>query len=129
MPQAARRPPRPSDCSPPQEWSDWLTTMFNQADETGLASDQVMGGDKRESLIPALAEYKLPGLRGDIISSDGAIYATTGSEKNLVLEWPAADEATADDEIVRYMRTRLDEVQQAIGVKDRHQRRRFDRGI
>ena len=27
----------------PQEWTDWLTTMFNQADETGLAPDQIMG--------------------------------------------------------------------------------------
>ena len=102
----------------PQEWSDWLTTMFNEADETGLAPDQVMGaGDKRANLIPKLAEYKMPGLRGDILSDDGTIYATTGSEKNLVLGWPAADEATADDEIVRWMRSRLDEVQQTIGTK------------
>ena len=102
---------------PPQEWSDWLTTMFNEADETGLAPDQIMGTEKRPSIIPALAEYKMPGLRGDILSSDGVLYATTGSEKNLVLAWPAADEATADEDIVRYMRSRFDEVQQAIGEK------------
>jgi penicillin-binding protein 2 len=102
---------------PPQEWSDWLTTMFNQADETGLAPDQLMGVDKRSNVIPPLAEYKMPGLRGDILSSDGTVYATTGSEKNLVLGWPAADEATADDEIIRWMRSRLDEVQQTIGTK------------
>jgi penicillin-binding protein 2 len=102
----------------PQEWSDWLTTMFNQADETGLAPDQIIGqGDKRANLIPKLAEYKMPGLRGDILSDDGTTYATTGSEKNLVLGWPAADEATADDEIVRWMRSRLDEVQQTVGTK------------
>jgi len=101
----------------PQEWSDWLTTMFNQADETGIAPDQVMGSDKRANVIPSLAEYKMPGLRGDILSSDGTVYATTGSEKNLVLGWPGTDEATADDEIVRWMRNRLDEVQQTIGVK------------
>jgi penicillin-binding protein 2 len=101
----------------PQEWTDWLTTMFNQADETGLAPDQIMGDDKRSDLTPALAEYKMPGLRGDILSSDGTVYATTGSEKNLVLGWPGTDEATADDEIVRWMRDRLDEVQQTIGIK------------
>jgi penicillin-binding protein 2 len=100
----------------PPEWTDWLTTMFNQADETGVVSDPLTGGDKRANVIPALAEYKMPALRGDILSSDGTIYATTGSEKNLVLGWPAADEATADDEIVRWMRSRLDEVQQTIGV-------------
>jgi penicillin-binding protein 2 len=101
----------------PPEWTDWLTTMFNQADETGVVSDPLTGGDKRANVIPALAEYKMPALRGDILSSDGTIYATTGSEKNLVLGWPAADEATADDEIVRWMRTRLDEVQQTLGTK------------
>jgi penicillin-binding protein 2 len=101
----------------PREWSDWLTTMFNEADETGLAPDQIMAEDKRSNVIPALAEYKMPGLRGDILSSDGLVYATTGTEKNLVLGWPAADEATADTDIVKWMRTRLDEVQQAIGVK------------
>jgi penicillin-binding protein 2 len=100
------------------EWSEWLTTMFNQADETGLAPDQIMSTtDKRANIIPTLAEYKMPGLRGDLISSDGTVYATTGSEKNLVLGWPAADEAAVDADIVKWMRTRLDEVQQAIGTK------------
>jgi penicillin-binding protein 2 len=101
----------------PREWSDWLTTMFNEDDETGLAPDQLVNEDKRDNLIPALAEYKMPGLRGAILSSDGSVYATTGTEKNLVLGWPAADEATADDDIVRWMRSRLDEVQQAIGTQ------------
>ena len=100
----------------PPEWSDWLTTMFNQADETGLTGDQLMGGgDKRSNVIPSLAEYKMPGLRGDIISSDSVVYATTASEKNLVLGWPGTDEATADADIVKWMRSRLDEVQQTIG--------------
>jgi len=101
----------------PPEWSDWLTTMFNQADETGLTGEQLMGGgDKRSNIIPALAEYKMPGIRGDILSADGAVYATTASEKNLVLGWPGTDQATADADIVKWMRTRLDEVQQTIGT-------------
>jgi membrane peptidoglycan carboxypeptidase len=100
----------------PRDWSDWLTTMFNQADETGLAPDAILGV-KRDSDIPAVAEYKMPGLRGDILSSDGAVYATTQNEKNLVLGWPAADQATADDEIIRWMRSRLDEVQQATSTQ------------
>ncbi len=102
---------------PPAEWSDWLTTMFNQADETGVVADPLTGGDKRENIIPSLAEYKMPALRGDILSSDGAVYATTGAEKNLVLSWPGADEATADDAIVRWMRSRLDEAQQTLGTQ------------
>ncbi len=101
----------------PREWSDWLTTMFNDADETGLAPDQMMGDDKRSNIIPALAEYKLPALRGDILSSDSAVYATMGTERNLVLGWPAAAEATSDADIVNWMQTRLAEVEKAIGVK------------
>jgi penicillin-binding protein 2 len=100
----------------PPEWSDWLTTMFNEADETGLTGDQIMGVDKRSNIIPSLAEYKMPGLRGDILSSDGLVYATTASEKNLVLGWPGTDVATTDDDIIKWMRTRLNEVQQILGA-------------
>jgi penicillin-binding protein 2 len=101
----------------PHEWSDWLTTMFNEADETGLAPDQIMAPDVRSNVIPPLAEYKMPGLRGNILSSDGVVYATNRTEKNLVLGWPAADEATADADIVRWMRGRLDDVAQTLGTK------------
>jgi penicillin-binding protein 2 len=100
----------------PREWSDWLTTMFNETDETGLPPDQIFDEDKRANIIPALAEYKLPGLRGDILASDGTVYATMGTERNLVLGWPAADEATADQDIVHWMRSRLDEIEKTIGV-------------
>lgn len=102
---------------PPREWSDWLTTMFNEADETGLSGDDLTADDKRNNVIPALAEYKMPGLRGDILAADGSVYATTATEKNLVLSWPAADEAATDDAIVKWMRARLGDVEQAIGIK------------
>jgi penicillin-binding protein 1A len=103
----------------PRQWSDWLTTMFNEADETGLAPDQIMGEgeDKRSNVIPDLAEYKLPGLRGDILGADGTVFATMGTERNLVLSWPEADEATADADLIHWMRSRLDEVQKTIGVQ------------
>ena len=111
----------PQQLQAPREWSDWLTTMFNDADETGLAPDQIMGGDdKRSNIIPALAEYKLPGLRGDILSQDGAVYATMGTEHNLVLKWPDASEAATDDDIVRWTRSRLDEVEEDDRREDGH---------
>ncbi len=102
----------------PRNWSDWLTTMFNEDDETNLLPSQIMGApDQRSDVIPALAEYKLPGLRGDILSHDGAVYATMGIERNLVLSWPEASDATNDADIVHWMRSRLDEVQKAIGAQ------------
>jgi penicillin-binding protein 2 len=108
----------PQQIQAPKEWSDWLTTMFNDADETGLAPDQVLGvtPDKRSNIIPALAEYKMPALRGDILSSDGSVYATMNNQQNLVVKWPAAGEAATDADIVSWMRARLDEANKAIGV-------------
>ena len=92
--------------------------MFNnEDDEADLAPGQVMEKDERSNIIPALAEYKLPGLRGDILGSDGTVYATMGTERNLVLSWPAAEEATADADIVNWVRGRLAEVEKAIGVQ------------
>jgi penicillin-binding protein 2 len=113
----APKGPAAQQLQAPREWSDWLTTMFNDADETALPPDQMMGDDKRSNVIPALAEYKLPGLRGDILSSDGAVYATMGVERNLVLSWPEASDNTTDADIVHWMRSRLDEVEKAIGFK------------
>ena len=99
----------------PREWSDWLTTMFNDTDETGL--DSPLDQDKRSNVIPALAEYKLPALRGDIIGVDGTVFATMGTERNLVLSWPQSTDASSDDDMVRSMRTRLDDVEKTIGTK------------
>ncbi len=108
----------PQQLQAPHEWSDWLTTMFNDADETGLAPDQVTAGsqDKRDNIIPALAEYKMPGLRGDIVSADGVTYATMVNQQNLVVKWPAASDSSTDADIVAWMRARFDEANKAVGV-------------
>ena len=102
----------------PQQWSDWLTTMFNDADETGLSDDELTPGaqDKRSNIIPALAEYKMPGLRGNIVSSDGTVYATMRNQQNLVVKWPAAGESTTDADIVAWMRARFAEAKKVIGA-------------
>jgi penicillin-binding protein 2 len=103
----------------PHEWSDWLTTMFNNADETGLSDDQLTPGtqDKRSNIIPALAEYKMPGLRGDIVASDGTtVYATMKNQQNLVVKWPGAGDSTTDADIVKWMRDRFAEAKKAIDV-------------
>ena len=53
----------------PREWTDWLTTMFNQADETGLAPNQIMGERQarrtsfprwRSTRCPACAAISFP---------------------------------------------------------------------
>jgi penicillin-binding protein 2 len=108
----------PQQAMAPHEWSDWLTTMFNDADETGLAPNQLGPGaqDKRANIIPTLAEYKMPGLRGDIVSADGTVYATLKNQQNLVVKWPAAGDSTTDQDITAWMRARFAEAEKTIGV-------------
>lgn len=100
----------------PKQWSDWLTTMFQDGNETELTDAQMMGSENKRDLIPALAEYKMPGMRGEILSSDGVVYASTGSEKNLVLIWPAADEAATDEDILRWMKGRLADIEKVLST-------------
>jgi penicillin-binding protein 2 len=108
----------PQQAGAPRGWSDWLTTMFNDADETGLAPNQIGPGapDRRSNIIPTLAEYKMPGLRGDIVSADGTVYATLKNQQNLVVKWPAAGDSTTDEDILAWMRARFAEANKAIGV-------------
>jgi penicillin-binding protein 2 len=109
----------PQQVQAPHEWSDWLTTMFNNADETGLSDDKLMPGtqDKRANIIPALAEYKMPGLRGDIVGSDGTtVYATMKNQQNLVVKWPGSSDSTTDADIVKWMRDRFADAKKAVDV-------------
>lgn len=108
----------PQQAAAPHAWSDWLTTMFNDADETGLAPDQIGAGapDKRSNIIPALAEYKMPGYRGNIVSADGTVYATLKNQQNLVVKWPAAGDSTTDADILAWMRARFAEANKVIGT-------------
>jgi penicillin-binding protein 2 len=108
----------PHQLQAPRQWSDWLTTMFNDADETGLSDGDLTPGaqDKRSNVIPTLAEYKMPGLRGNIVASDGTVYATMRNQQNLVVKWPAAGESTTDADIVAWMRARFAEAKKAIGA-------------
>jgi penicillin-binding protein 2 len=100
----------------PRDWTNWLCSFYNQADETQQVDDPLIYDDKRSDIIPVLAEYKMPGLRGNIMSDDGKIYATMAPEKNLMLTWPATDEVSDTQEVVRWMRSRLEQIQALLNV-------------
>lgn len=93
-----------SQVQQPKDWSDWLSTMF--ASPTGAPS---LGeeSEKPKNEIPLVAEYRLPALRGKILSADGMILASMAQAQNLVLGWPALEVAQDDDAAVAWVRQRL----------------------
>jgi penicillin-binding protein 2 len=84
----------------PQDWSDWLSTMFADPGEADLLPDM-------EGSIPASAEYALPGLRGSILAADGKSLATTQQSYNLVLSWPPLEVARGTDRAVAWVKKRI----------------------
>lgn len=99
---------RTSQVEQPADWSNWLSTMYGSSsgDNSALiaAQEQADGGVKE---IPAVAEYRMPPLRGSIYSADGKVFAGMAQSQNLVLGWPAPEVAHTDDEVVAWIRKRL----------------------
>jgi penicillin-binding protein 2 len=90
-----------------RDWSDWLGTLLS---DPGCESPLNAQADN----IPVLAEYKMPGLRGDIISRDGKILATTDQVQSLVIAWPTLDRAPDQKSAVEWMKLRLDLVSELL---------------
>ncbi|MDD5260783.1 MAG: penicillin-binding transpeptidase domain-containing protein [Methylacidiphilales bacterium] len=92
----------------PKDWSDWLSTMF--ANPTGETPSTVPLEETSDGLapeIPLVAEYRMPALRGDILTADGEVLATMTQSQNLVLGWPALEVANGEDEAVAWIGKRL----------------------
>ncbi|MFQ3671515.1 MAG: transglycosylase domain-containing protein, partial [Verrucomicrobiia bacterium] len=102
----------------PEDWSDWLSTLYAAAADPGTTLEQ-MDRETAEpgepGLIPHVAQLRLPGLRGDILTSDGQVLATMAQSQNLVLQWPPPEIARTDDEVVSYMRARIKRAEEWLG--------------
>lgn len=85
-------------------WSDWLSTMVNTSEEISLSSNYAW---QEGSPIPQIAEYHIPGLRGDILSADGNVLATTTESQSLVLAWPSPEVAQDSDDVLLWVRKHL----------------------
>lgn len=108
---------------PAKNWSDWLGTML--ANPAGEKTDAASLGKQTEESndeIPTVVKYRMPALRGNILTADGKIFATMAQSKNLVLNWPSPEIASKDNEILIWVRKRLalaqDWLKQDFGIAD-----------
>ncbi len=84
------------------DWTQWLSTLM--ASPAGA-----MPAPRSDVLpdIPPLVTYRLPALRGDIVTDDGKVLATTKQSQDLVLAWPSPEVAEDEEAALRWMRHRL----------------------
>jgi penicillin-binding protein 2 len=91
-----------NDDSQKQAWSDWLSTMVNTSD-----ADIPISDNDPQNIIPAVAQYRIPALRGNILSADNQMLAMMTESQNLVLSWPAPEIAIDDEEVQVWVRKHL----------------------
>ncbi len=94
----------PSTGAEQPDWSDWLGTMMNSPD---TATPLPLLTDEEPNVIPLQAEYRIPGLRGDILTADGKVLATTIQSQNMVLSWPSVEVAQQEEEVMIWVREHL----------------------
>ncbi|MEZ5405657.1 MAG: transglycosylase domain-containing protein, partial [Verrucomicrobiia bacterium] len=88
-----------------EDWSRWLQTLFSNPSE--LIS-QTPPEENDHTSIPAVAEYIMPPLRGDIVAADGSTLATTLSGQSLVLPWPSLETANSAEEALTWIKPKLE---------------------
>jgi penicillin-binding protein 2 len=99
----ARQGSAASQIQQPKDWSDWLSTMYaDPGADTPVGQEESSTGE-----IPLVAEYRMPALRGDILTADGKILATMAESHALVLRWPSLDVVGNDDAAVAWARKTL----------------------
>lgn len=88
-----------------QDWTQWLSTML--VGPTGTNSASVAQREDLSKEIPIVVTYRLPALRGDILSADGKVLATMTQSQNLVLVWPSLAEAPDEESALKWIRNRF----------------------
>lgn len=89
------------------DWSDWFGSLIATSMDDAGTADIPNPDDYSSDVIPRVAEYRMPGLRGNISSADGTLLATTEQFTALVLPWPGMDIAATPDDAVAWATERL----------------------
>jgi penicillin-binding protein 2 len=92
----------------PKDWADWLSTMFASPTGDTPATVPFEESDDAATEIPLVATYRMPALRGNILSADGEVLAAMAQSKSLVLGWPAQEVAHDEEEAIAWVRSRLE---------------------
>jgi len=101
----------------PDNWSDWLSTLYSASGDAGiLGESEDPPVASLDNDIPHVAEYRIPGLRGNILSAEGEAFATLENSDELVLSWPSPDIAPDADKAVAWMRSKLTLASQWLGT-------------
>lgn len=100
------------------DWSDWFGDLFASSMDDAGTSDIPNPDDYSSDVIPRVAEYRMPGLRGNISSADGVLLATTEQFTALVLPWPGIDIAPTANEAVAWATERINAATKWLRVAD-----------
>jgi penicillin-binding protein 2 len=90
----------------PEDWTEWLGTMRASA-LTGSDGSDILDDQGDLPPVPRQMDFRMPGLRGDLLGADGTPLATTTNITALVLPWPTVRHARSLDEVLNYMHPRL----------------------
>jgi|GEM_PF-259048 len=93
----------------PQESILWFQTILGERANSQIRPRNSENAGRHPSAreIPTNPEYIVPGIRGDIISSDGIVLATDRKVQSLVLPWPPLDEAKDEKAAIRWVDERI----------------------
>lgn len=98
------------------DWANWLSTMMNPS-EQDVSVPAAKKLDEGTNPIPQMAEYHIPGLRGDILTADGQVLATTIQTQDLVLRWPAPEVVSEEEAAVAWARKHLEMAAEWLGQR------------
>lgn len=93
----------------PQESVLWFQTILGERANSQIRPRPQDNAGRHPSAreIPRSPEYIIPGIRGDIISSDNIVLATDRKMQSLVLPWPSLDDAKDEKEAIAWMTERI----------------------
>ncbi|MEM1058827.1 MAG: penicillin-binding transpeptidase domain-containing protein [Verrucomicrobiota bacterium] len=96
-----------------EDWTDWLSTMLAEETEDGLTLEE--SSDYLAEEIPPLAWFRMPAIRGDILTADGTPLAMTKQTQNLVARWPPRGVAPTKADALNWMADRINKASSWLG--------------
>jgi penicillin-binding protein 2 len=97
----------------PVRWSDWFATLMAPPRDAGPAAAASLFD---VSQIPEHCQFRIPAVRGKLITRDGVVLAEDRKVQDLVLSWPADDKIQNEQDVWNWLSQRLKEAKEQVGV-------------